>query len=367
MEKQSCPISTTTLAKPGSRPFIIAGPCSAESEEQLLQTATSLPEGMVDVLRAGIWKPRTRPGCFEGVGESGLSWLKAAGNAANIPVSTEVAKPEHVEACLKAGIDMVWIGARTTANPFAVQDLADALSGVDIPVFVKNPVNPDIELWVGAFERLNRVGVTCLHAIHRGFSTYKKGTYRNDPKWRIPIELKRRHPEIPIICDPSHICGNRELLESVAHKSLDLLFNGIMIECHPDPANALSDAAQQVNPEQLKQLLSTLVTKKATSTDGGFIRFIEEQRERIEDIDDALIKLLSRRMEHAREIGRLKRQLDVSILQPEYWKRLVDNRIEAGKRQGLNEHFVLRLFQYLHEESIRHQEAGATAPVEFEE
>ena len=332
-----------------------------------MAAAIGLADSGAHAIRAGIWKPRTRPGCFEGVGALGLTWLKNAGNAVGLPVTTEVAKPDHVEACLKAGIDMVWIGARTTANPFAVQDLADALAGVDIPVFIKNPVNPDIELWIGAFERLSRAGIQHLNAIHRGFSSYKKSIYRNDPKWRIPIELKRRHPEIPILCDPSHICGNRELLQETSQKAMDLLFDGLMIECHPAPQDALSDSRQQIVPDRLKPLLTSLSAKRELSDKGEYRHILNQKREQVKELDERIITLLSARMGHAREIGRLKKSIDVSILQPSHWKKTLDRCVEEGMKQGLTEHFIIRLFQYVHEESIRHQEIGSTDLSEYEE
>jgi chorismate mutase len=242
--------------------FYIAGPCSAESEDQLMQTALALKGQGIIAMRGGIWKPRTRPGTFEGVGAVGLKWLKDAGNAANLPVTTEVAVPEHVEQCLKHGIDILWIGARTTSNPFAVQSLADALKGVDVPVLVKNPINPDIELWDGAVERLAQAGIKKLGVIHRGFSTYEKTVFRNQPIWRIPIEMRRRRPGIPMLCDPSHICGNTELLFSVAQNAMDLLFDGLMIEAHINPPAALSDAKQQVTPDEYHRLISKLKIKK---------------------------------------------------------------------------------------------------------
>jgi chorismate mutase len=337
-------------------PFIIAGPCSAESEEQLVETAQGLKGLPVSLLRAGIWKPRTRPGCFEGVGEKGLAWLKAAGEAAGIPVTTEVATPQHVEACLKAGIDVLWIGARTTVNPFSVQPIADALKGVDIPVMVKNPINPDIELWLGTMERLNQSGITKLAAIHRGFTAYKKSKFRNKPNWKIPIELRRRVPDLPMFCDPSHISGVRSLVPEVAQTALDLTFDGLMIESHINPSVALSDAKQQLTPADLGKLLETLTPTKS-STDGAAVKEqILAMRTIIDEIDKAVIGLVAQRMEVAKSLGKFKKQHNISLFQPRRWKETLMSRIESGVERGLSEDFLLRVYQYIHEESIRHQE-----------
>ncbi|MFW5487067.1 MAG: bifunctional 3-deoxy-7-phosphoheptulonate synthase/chorismate mutase type II [Desulfovibrio sp.] len=341
---------------PHEGPFIIAGPCSAESEEQLVETAKGLKDHPVSLLRAGIWKPRTRPGCFEGVGEKGLAWLKAAGEAAGIPVTTEVANPQHVEACLKAGIDVLWIGARTTVNPFSVQPIADALKGVDIPVMVKNPINPDIELWLGTMERLNQAGITKLAAIHRGFTAYKSSKFRNKPNWKIPIELRRRVPELPMFCDPSHISGKRELVQEVAQTALELTFDGLMIESHIDPSVALSDAKQQLTPDDLGKMLRAL-TPKRPSTDGAVVRDqIIAMRTIIDEIDKAVIGLLSQRMEVAQSLGKFKKENNISLFQPRRWKETLKSRIESGVERGLSEEFLLRVYQYIHEESLRHQE-----------
>jgi chorismate mutase len=342
------------------KPFIISGPCSAESEEQVMQTALGVSKYNVNVFRAGIWKPRTRPEFFEGVGAKGLKWLRRAKKATNLPVTVEVANPKHVDECLKHEIDILWIGARTTVNPFSVQAIADALNGVDIPVMVKNPVNPDIDLWIGALERLNGAGIKKLAAIHRGFSTIYNSPYRNNANWKIPIELRTRIPNLPLICDPSHICGNRRLLLSVAQKAMDLLFDGLMIECHIDPKSALSDARQQVTPDQLGDLLSRIVLKTIYSHDQEFELFIKRSREEIDDIDYQIIDLFGRRMEVAKEIGRYKSRENISILQPERWKEIVESRIKAGRERNLSEHFVLRVYEYIHEEAIRQQgnEAG---------
>ena len=338
--------------------MFIAGPCSAESEEQLLQTALGLKGSAVNLFRAGIWKPRTRPGSFEGVGREGLKWLKNAGEAINVPVTTEVATPEHVEDCLKAGIDVLWIGARTTTNPFAVQAVADALKGVDIPVLVKNPINPDMELWGGALERLNRVGIKRLGAIHRGFSTYEKSEFRNQPIWRIPLEMKHRNPQLPMFCDPSHICGNRELLFNVSQNAMDLLFNGLMLEVHVDPASALSDSQQQLTPEGYTQLLSKLKVKKISTESEDFKKQIKTLRQEIDTLDHQLLELLAKRMSNAREIAFHKMNYDISLFQPDRFEETAKSWLKAGKglSQDLSEEFLARLYQFIHEESLRVQE-----------
>ncbi|MCK4765688.1 MAG: bifunctional 3-deoxy-7-phosphoheptulonate synthase/chorismate mutase type II [Candidatus Aminicenantes bacterium] len=340
--------------------FFIAGPCSAESEEQLMQTASGLKGSKVNVLRAGIWKPRTRPGTFEGVGKEGLKWLKSAGDAIGAAVTTEVATPEHVEECLKHNIDILWIGARTTSNPFAVQAIADALKGVDIPVLVKNPINPDIELWDGALERMNRMGIKKLAAIHRGFSTYETSKFRNQPIWRIPIEMKRRNPEVPMLCDPSHICGNRELLLSVAQNAMDLLFDGLMLEVHFDPAQALSDAKQQLTPDAYNRLINKLKIKKVSSESTDYKQHIESLRNDIDEIDHQLLKLLAQRMNNAKKIAFHKMKNDISLFQPERWEKIMESRVKDGLGQGLSEDFVSRLYQFIHEESLREQEQVLT-------
>jgi chorismate mutase len=344
---------------PENRTFVIAGPCSVESEEQVMRTAVGLSECNVQVLRGGIWKPRTRPGSFQGVETQGLSWLKNAGLAANLPVTCEVANPEHVEECLEHFIDILWIGARTSVNPFAVQAIADSLKGVDIPVMIKNPINPDIELWIGAFERLNKAGITKLVAIHRGFSSYRKSEYRNTPNWRIPIELKRRVKNLPIICDPSHICGNVELLQSVAQEAMDLLFDGLMIEVHENPKVALSDAKQQITPKQLVTLLDSLKMKSPEADNQEVINKIQDLRKEIDDVDTTIIQLLAKRMGISNEIGTYKRSSNISSFQPSRWEEIIKSRIKAGVEKNLGEEFILRVYQMIHEESIRQQEEEA--------
>ncbi len=300
--------------KAQSRPLIIAGPCSAETEEQVLQTARALKKNGIKIFRAGIWKPRTRPNAFEGVGSEGLKWLKTVKEETGMLTSTEVANVKHVYAALKNGIDIIWIGARTSANPFAVQDIADALRGVDIPVLVKNPVNPDAELWIGALERINNAGITKLGAIHRGFSTYDKTLFRNDPQWQITIELRRRIPNLPIINDPSHICGNRHLLYDVSQKAMDLNFDGLIIESHINPDKALSDAMQQITPDVLKDLIDRLILRE--SGEGHEVEMnLVELREQVDKLDDKLINLFDKRMKVVEEIGKHKKENNLTILQ----------------------------------------------------
>lgn len=339
------------LGEMGS-PLIIAGPCSAESEGQVMATASALEAQRVDILRFGIWKPRTRPNSFEGVGSVGLRWVREAGLATNLPVAVEVATPEHVEECLRADIDVLWVGARTTVNPFAVQSIADALRGVDIPVMVKNPVNPDLEVWIGALERLNKAGLTQLAAIHRGFSTIDKAIYRNKPKWQIPIELRRLAPDLPLICDPSHICGNTELLQEVSQRAMDLGFDGLMIEVHISPRDALSDAKQQLTPLEFGELLSR-ISPRERSTDGFDDHAgLEQLRGVIDTVDAQLLDLLSKRMEICRDIGRLKNRNRSPLYQPGRWDEIVNSRTRIGIAKGLSEDFIFELFQCIHQESI---------------
>jgi len=336
--------------------FIIAGPCSAESPEQLMQTAAGLAHHPVNLMRAGIWKPRTRPGSFEGVGKKGLTWLKEAGNSVGLPVTVEVARPKHVEECLRHGIDVLWVGARTTTNPFAVQELADALRGVDIPVLVKNPLSPDLSLWIGALERINQAGITKLAAIHRGFCSFNEKLYRNKPEWWIPIELRRKIPNLPMMCDPSHICGKVELLPGIIRRAMDLLFDGLMIECHINPREALSDAEQQVTPAELGVLLSRLNVKKVSTDDPQYLLDITHLRNTIDEVDEQIMQLLMQRMQISTEIGRLKKRSNISILQPERWQKMLQERIDSGQEKDLPAQFIQRLYQGIHEESIRRQE-----------
>ncbi|GIV32739.1 MAG: cytochrome c4 [Chitinophagales bacterium] len=341
-----------------NKPVIISGPCSAESEKQMLQTALQLAAlGRVHILRAGIWKPRTRPDQFEGAGARALSWLKAAGQATGLPVATEVASAAHVEACLKAGIDILWIGARTTVNPFLVQEIADALKGTDIPVLIKNPVNPDVELWIGALERLNRAGIARLAAIHRGFSSYDKNSpFRNAPMWDIPIELKIRCPGLEILCDPSHICGQRELIPFIAQKAMDLDMSGLMIESHFHPDAALSDARQQITPSALGQLLDELIVRQTTSPNRQFKDKLTLLREEIDKLDDEIMRSFAARMKISERIGEYKRDNNVTILQVARWDQIIKTRLGQGIAMGLSENFVRDMLRLIHQESIRVQQ-----------
>jgi chorismate mutase len=336
-----------------SRPIIIAGPCSAETEEQVMTTARDLASRGIRIFRAGIWKPRTRPNAFEGIGSIGLEWLQKVKAETGMLTTTEVATVKHVEECLKAGVDILWIGARTTANPFAVQDIADALRGVDITVMIKNPVNPDIELWIGAFERLNNSGIKKLIAIHRGFSVYDKSLFRNEPQWQVPIELRRRIPEMKIINDPSHICGNRHMLYDVSQKAMDLNFDGLIIETHCTPDQAWSDAKQQITPVELQTLLKRLVFRD--EGDINAMLSLAELREQIDKLDDKLIQIFEKRMKVVEEIGKHKRENNITILQSQRWDDIVRNRMNLGSRKGLSEEFILKVFQAIHQESINKQ------------
>ncbi|UCD35781.1 MAG: bifunctional 3-deoxy-7-phosphoheptulonate synthase/chorismate mutase type II [Nitrospiraceae bacterium] len=341
---------------PRKAPFLCAGPCSAESEEQLLETARGIERGGISLLRAGLWKPRTQPGTFEGVGVRGLEWLTRAGQAIDVPVATEVATPQHVEACLKHNIHVLWIGARTTTNPFAVQALADALLGTDIPVFVKNPISPDVELWIGAIHRLWNAGLRRIGAIHRGFSTSKKILYRNAPNWKIPIELKRRIPAIPLLCDPSHICGRGDLIFSIAQEALDLLYDGLMVEVHRSPAEALSDSGQQLTPGEFHELVRRLTIKRESADSSEYQTRIRELRHEIDTIDEHMLQLLSKRMEIAAKMGDLKRKNNISVLQPHRWEEIIESRRAMGEELGLSGEFLFQLLQIIHEEAIEQQE-----------
>jgi chorismate mutase len=341
---------------PIERNFLVAGPCSAETEEQVMATAKALAQGGVSFMRAGIWKPRTRPGSFEGVGEAGLEWMVNARAETGLKIGTEVADPAHVEACLKHQVDILWVGARTSTNPFSVQAIADALKGTDIPVFVKNPMSADVNLWQGAIERLANAGLTRLGAIHRGFSSKIETRYRNAPDWKMPIELMRRMPEIPMLCDPSHICGKRDLIPAIAQEALDLLFDGLMLEVHPDPETALSDAAQQLTPEQFFDLIGKLNLSHEQSDNAAFVKRLSELREEVDDLDDRLLGLLRDRMDVVRKMGRLKVEENVSTFQPHRWQEILQDRVRKGIELDLSENVVLQIMQSIHEESIRQQE-----------
>lgn len=338
-----------------NRPVQITGPCSAESEAQMMKTAVDLKTtGKIDVLRAGIWKPRTRPNSFEGIGEIGLEWLVNAGKETGLKVTTEVANAKHVDLALKAGIDVLWIGARTTVNPFTVQEIADALEGTKIPVMIKNPVNPDLSLWLGAFERFEKSGITDLTAIHRGFSVYNHVKYRNVPSWEIPIALKERRPDTRLICDPSHITGNRDLLFEVSQKAMDLNFDGLMIETHPDPDNAWSDSVQQITPERWLELINQLILRSHEVSIDVAER-IDNIRDQVRSLDDRLFDLLSERMKLSEDVGQLKRENNITILQEDHWRKVISLRLGGSDNFNLTEPFVRKIMDAIHQESIRHQ------------
>lgn len=336
-----------------SKPIIISGPCSAETEEQVLETANQLARKGVKILRAGIWKPRTKPGGFEGVGVPGLAWLNKARQETGMKISTEVANRSHVEAALEYDLDLLWIGARTSANPFAMQEIADALreSGKDIPVLVKNPVNPDLELWIGALERLYNAGIKRLGVIHRGFSTYGEHIYRNHPQWRIPLELRIRYPQIPIICDPSHIGGKRELIASLSQQALDMGFDGLIIESHCNPDCAWSDKNQQITPEVLSVILDNLVYRDAPAPAESLMQL----RRQIDQLDNELIEVLAKRMNISREIGTYKRDHNMPVVQPNRYGDIMNTRILAAKSMGIGEEFMRSVLSAIHEESVRLQ------------
>ncbi|GAY29694.1 phospho-2-dehydro-3-deoxyheptonate aldolase [Bacteroidaceae bacterium] len=333
------------------RPVIIAGPCSAETEEQVMDTATQLSKKGIRIFRAGIWKPRTKPGGFEGVGVAGLAWMKRVREELGMLTATEVATPRHVEAALDAGIDLLWVGARTVTNPFAMQELADALKGNDVPVLVKNPVNPDLELWIGGLERINGAGIKRLGVIHRGFSSYDKRIYRNLPMWHIPIELRRRYPNLPIFGDPSHIGGARELVAPLCQQAMDLGFNGLMVESHSTPDAAWSDASQQVTPDVLDFILEKLVIRNLSQSTES----LEVLRRQIDEIDNALIELLAKRMRISREIGTFKREHKMTVVQTGRYTEILDKRGAQGVLCGMAPEFMKTVFEAIHEESVRQQ------------
>ncbi len=333
------------------RPIVIAGPCSAETEEQVMDTAKQLAKNGIKIYRAGIWKPRTKPGGFEGVGEIGLPWLQKVKEETGMYVSTEVATAKHVEAALKAGIDILWVGARTSANPFAVQEIADSLKGVDIPVLIKNPVNPDLDLWIGALERIYNAGIRKLGAIHRGFSSYDKKIYRNLPQWHIPIELHRRLPNMPIICDPSHIGGRRELIASISQQAMDLSFDGLIIESHICPDKAWSDASQQITPDILQFIINKLVIREGVQTTES----LADLRLQIDNIDNDLLEMLSKRMRISREIGTFKKEHNMPVLQANRYDEIMQKRVILGESMGMSPEFVTKILEAIHEESVRQQ------------
>ena len=333
------------------RPLVIAGPCSAETEEQVLETAKQLTQKGIKIFRAGIWKPRTKPGGFEGMGEIGLPWLKTVKEETGMLTSTEVATPKHVESCLKAGIDLLWVGARTTANPFAMQELADALKGVDIPVLVKNPVNPDLELWIGALERINGAGIKRLGAIHRGFSSCDQTMYRNTPMWHIPIELQRRLPHLPILCDPSHIGGRRELIAPLCQQAMDMGYMGLIIESHCTPDCAWSDAKQQVVPGVLDFILDRLIIRNSKETTES----LTSLRKQIDAMDNELMELLAKRMRISREIATYKKENSMAVVQTGRYNEILEKRGAQGALCGMDPEFVKKVYEAIHEESVRQQ------------
>lgn len=337
------------------RPIIISGPCSAETEEQTIETIVGLGKlGKVDVVRAGIWKPRTRPGNFEGIGEKGLPWLQKARELTGLPMAVEVATPKQVEAALKHGIDILWIGARTTVNPFSVQDVADALRGVDIPVFIKNPINPDLELWTGAVERIDRAGINNIGLIHRGFASYGNTDYRNAPMWHLAIEMKLRYPGLPFINDPSHICGRRDTLLAVAQKAIDLDYDGLIIESHCTPDKAWSDAKQQITPTRLGEMLDEIVWRRESDTNVDH-QMLEKYRQRINHLDDEMLQIISQRMKVADKIGQYKKENGLTILQTSRWNEILEKAVAKGDKLGLSKEFITKYLDAIHMESIAHQ------------
>ena len=339
-----------------NHPLVIAGPCSAETEEQVLKIAHELKNSDVSIFRAGIWKPRTRPGGFEGVGEIGLKWLQKAKAETGLLMATEVATAAHVKLALEHDIDVLWIGARTTVNPFAVQEIADALKGTDKIVLLKNPVNPDLSLWIGGLERLYNANIEKLGVIHRGFSTYEKTKYRNNPEWQIAIDLQNRFPDLPLICDPSHITGKRSMIQEVSQQALDLNYDGLIIETHIDPDNAWSDAAQQVTPAALNQMFINLRVRKVSDDESEYNQKMAKLRLQIDEFDGKLLEILGNRMKVADKIGLLKKEKNVAILQNQRWNEILGKMILEGEERGLSSDFVMLLFKAIHQESITHQE-----------
>lgn len=338
------------------RPLVIAGPCSAESEAQVMQTAAELVStGRVDMFRAGIWKPRSRPGTFEGVGIEGLKWLKKVKETYSLPVAVEVANEKHVYEALKHGVDALWIGARTTVNPFALQEIASAMGGADVTVFVKNPVSPDLDLWTGAIERIIKADIKRIAAVHRGFSSWEESAYRNQPRWHIPLELRRRLPGLPLICDPSHMGGDTAFIADLSQKAMDLNYDGLMIEAHNNPKEALSDRKQQVTPAELTTILGHLVMRSVTTDDPKFLDTIEELRNQIDSYDNMLLDILESRMLVAETIGRYKKEHNITILQSSRWQEILSNAVEKGEKRGLSEEFIETILEAIHQESIIHQ------------
>ncbi len=337
-------------------PIAIAGPCSAESEEQLMATCKAIKEEIdITMLRAGIWKPRTRPGTFEGVGEIGLSWFKTVKDELGMPITTEVANAQHVELALKYDVDVLWIGARSTVNPFTVQEIADALKGVDIPVIIKNPINPDLPLWIGAIERIYNSGIRHIAALHRGFSASGESKYRNDPMWQIALNLKSELPNLPLLCDPSHIGGTRDLIYEISQKAIDLDYDGLMIETHIDPSKALSDAKQQVTPKRLAEILNEVKIRKSKSDDVEFNNHLDELRLKIDRVDREILEALASRMKYVEQIGEYKKENNVTVFQAQRWIQVFQTRPQLAKELGLGKNFIEQLFKLVHDESIRIQ------------
>lgn len=361
--QEAAPIKTVVEEVLKKRPIVISGPCSAETETQLVETAKRLAKtGKVDVLRAGIWKPRTRPGSFEGVGTKGLPWLQHAKSETGLPIAVEVATGKQVEDALHFEVDILWIGARTTVNPFSVQEIADALRGVDVPVFIKNPINPDLELWTGAVERIAKAGIEDIGLIHRGFSSYGNTDYRNAPMWHLAIEMKRRNPEIPIINDPSHISGRRDNLQELAQKAIDLDYDGLMIESHIDPDNAWSDAKQQITPEVLAALLDGIKWRKEEVDEAAYHAVLEKLRQQINHLDDELLQILGQRMKIADAIGKFKKENNITILQTTRWNEILERAFKKGEILGLSKEFITKYFDAVHMESINHQNKIMNSP-----
>jgi 3-deoxy-D-arabino-heptulosonate 7-phosphate (DAHP) synthase len=356
MQQTSTTMKETVQQVWNKRPIIISGPCSAETEEQVLETATRLAKtGKVDMLRAGIWKPRTRPGSFEGIGTKGLPWMQQAKKITGLPVTVEVATAKQVEDALTFEVDVLWIGARTTVNPFSVQEVADALRGVDVPVLIKNPINPDLELWTGAVERVAKAGIKQIGLIHRGFSSYGNTEYRNAPMWHLAIEMKRRNPGMIMINDPSHICGRRDILQDVAQKAIDLDMDGLIIESHIDPDKAWSDAKQQVTPEKLADMLSEIAWRKEDINSEEFHAALEKLRQQINHLDDELMQILSQRMRIAEKIGEYKKNNNITILQTNRWNEILERAFKKGEKLDLSKEFITKYFDAVHMESINHQ------------
>ncbi|MBM3445761.1 MAG: 3-deoxy-7-phosphoheptulonate synthase [Bacteroidetes bacterium] len=356
METSQQTQQSAVLAAWNKRPLIISGPCSAETEDQVLATAQRLTKtGKVDMLRAGIWKPRTKPGMFEGIGAKGLPWLQQAKKITGLPTTVEVATGKQVEDALTFDVDVLWVGARTTVNPFSVQEVADALRGVNVPVLIKNPINPDLELWQGAVERISRAGIKQVGLIHRGFSAYGNTEFRNAPMWHLAIEMKRRMPELPIINDPSHICGRRDILQTTAQKAIDLEFDGLMIESHIDPDNAWSDAKQQITPEVLAEILDNIIWRKEDVPSPTFHAALDKLREQINHIDDELMQLIGQRMNIAEKIGEYKKNNNVTILQTSRWNEILEKATNKGSKLGLSAEFVQKYMDAVHMESINRQ------------